>query len=269
MPMRTVSEGVVWLPEDAWIRADSDGFAQAPLVESGALVRAGEPVVLLENEVLEADVSLYTAQLREARIRHQAELAANYARSQLTAEAVSFLEERLARAEEQKRALTIRSPAQGRVIFSDEAGLPGRYFTRGEAIGWVVQPDALRGRVVVDSGAVDLVRRRTRGVSIRFSERVGSVLPARLVREIPAASRDLPSAALGTQGGGELALDPAARESTRAFERVFQFELALAAPEKFRGFGQRIHVRFEHGAAPLAYQWYRMLRQLFLARLHV
>jgi putative peptide zinc metalloprotease protein len=94
------------------------------------------------------------------------------------------------------------------------------------------------------------------------------VLPARLVREIPSASRDLPSAALGTEGGGDLALDPSAGP-TQAFERLFHFELAMEAPDHFVGFGQRIHVRFDHGAVPLARQWYRAMRQLFLSRFDV
>jgi putative peptide zinc metalloprotease protein len=31
-------------------------------------------------------------------------------------------------------------------------------------------------------------------------------------------------------------------------------------------FGSRVLVRFDHGQEPLAWQWYRRLRQLFLSR---
>lgn len=33
--------------------------------------------------------------------------------------------------------------------------------------------------------------------------------------------------------------------------------------------GTRVHVLFDHGAEPLAQQWYRRLRQLFLRQLSV
>lgn len=269
MPMRTVSEGVVWLPEDAWVRAESEGFADEILVPSDAILEAGQPILRLRNAEIEADVALFEAQLREAEVRYHAERARDYARAQLTAEVVDYLRERLAQTLAQREALTIRSPRPGRVILSPASDLPGRFFSRGEVVGWVVEPDALRGRVVVDPNEVDLVRRHTRAVSIRLSERLGAVLPARLVREIPAATRDLPSAALGVAGGGALALDPSAGETTQAFERLFQFELEIEVPPHFVGFGQRIHVRFDHGTAPLARQWYRALRQLFLARFDV
>jgi len=43
----------------------------------------------------------------------------------------------------------------------------------------------------------------------------------------------------------------------------------LALPEHFktRGIGERAYVRFEHGAEPLAVQWFRSIRQLLLSRL--
>jgi len=269
VPMRTLSEGVIWLPEDAWVRAEAEGFAGGLLVEPDALVESGQAILQLENRTVTADLALSRAQLREAEIRHQAEVAGDYARAQLTAEAVAYLRKRVDRAREQHEALTVRSPKTGRLIVTRAADLEGRYFSRGDEVGWVVQPETLRGRVVVDSDEVDLVRRRTRDVSVRLAERLGDVLPARLVREIPAASRELPSAALGIEGGGELPLHPSAGDAARAFERIFQFELAISVPDHFVGFGQRIHVRFDHGAQPLASQWYRSLRQLFLARFDV
>jgi putative peptide zinc metalloprotease protein len=33
--------------------------------------------------------------------------------------------------------------------------------------------------------------------------------------------------------------------------------------------GGRVHVRFDHGWAPLGLQWYRQVRQLFLSHFNV
>jgi putative peptide zinc metalloprotease protein len=33
--------------------------------------------------------------------------------------------------------------------------------------------------------------------------------------------------------------------------------------------GSRVYVRFDHGSEPLAQQWYRSLRQVFLKQLNV
>ena len=116
---------------------------------------------------------------------------------------------------------------------------------------------------------INLVRDRTREVKIRLADNIGQVIPATIKREVPAATDQLPSRALGTSGGGRIAADPQDESGLTALERVFQFELALAETASTDYFGQRVHVRFDHGSEPLASQWQRSLRRLFLSRLGV
>jgi putative peptide zinc metalloprotease protein len=54
-----------------------------------------------------------------------------------------------------------------------------------------------------------------------------------------------------------------------AFERVFQVEVELEQSPRFVNVGGRAFLRFDHGRAPLARQWYRQLRQLFLSTFDV
>ena len=56
--------------------------------------------------------------------------------------------------------------------------------------------------------------------------------------------------------------------------RDMSFDAALvdiSLPEKVKNthIGQRVYIRFEHGTMPLAGQWYRSLRQLFLRNFYV
>lgn len=269
MPLRTVAEGVVWFPEDAVVRASADGFAAGLLVAPGSRVEVGDPLIELRSAELDAEVRGLAAKLLEEQVRYAADQVADRARADLTHEAVEFLSQRLARARERKAELVVRSPAAGHFVVPDAADLEGRFVTRGEVVGFVVREAELSARVVVDADQVDLVRRSTRDVQVRLSQQLSRVLPARLAREIPAATRELPSAALGLEGGGELALDPSDPDMSRAFEHLFLFELEIDPPPGPVAWGQRVHVRFDHGASPLAVQWYRSLRQLFLTRLHV
>ena len=78
-----------------------------------------------------------------------------------------------------------------------------------------------------------------------------------------------PAPALGTHGGGDIAVDPAKQEGTRSLNRVFDVEVALQRSTLAAVFGDRAYVRFDLGNAPLAWQWFLRLRQLFLARLNV
>ena len=86
---------------------------------------------------------------------------------------------------------------------------------------------------------------------------------------MPAASDRLPSAALGTQGGGRFAVDPMDPEGLRTLERVFQFDLALPDDAEIGAAGERVYVRFDHPSEPVAQRGYRALRRLFLRQLGV
>jgi putative peptide zinc metalloprotease protein len=52
-------------------------------------------------------------------------------------------------------------------------------------------------------------------------------------------------------------------------ESLFQLDLSLPEEVKDPHIGGRVYVRFEHGSMPLAMQWYRSLRQLFLRKFYV
>ena len=63
--------------------------------------------------------------------------------------------------------------------------------------------------------------------------------------------------------------DPSDQAGKTTLSRVFDIELQMAQPSSVAVFGERAHVRFDLGPAPLAWQWYMRLRQLFLERLSV
>jgi putative peptide zinc metalloprotease protein len=88
---------------------------------------------------------------------------------------------------------------------------------------------------------------------------------ARVVRAVPAASRELPSAALGREAGGAVATDPRDQTGRKALTSYFEYELALPETFPFRLLGSRASVRFEHPPEPLAYTLWRATRHLFLS----
>ena len=63
--------------------------------------------------------------------------------------------------------------------------------------------------------------------------------------------------------------DPTDPDGMRALESHFQLDLSLPEEMKNPHIGGRVYVRFEHGTMPLALQWYRSLRQLFIRKFNV
>ena len=73
----------------------------------------------------------------------------------------------------------------------------------------------------------------------------------------------LPSAALGDRHGGDIVTDPTDPHGLTAAQAVVLLDVQLRGSASPRS-GGRAWVRFDHGWAPLAVQWGRQLKQLFL-----
>jgi putative peptide zinc metalloprotease protein len=101
---------------------------------------------------------------------------------------------------------------------------------------------------------------------MRFPDRVDEVVQARIAREVPAATDQLPTAALGSVGGGRMDVDPTDKKGLKTLQKVFQFDVVLPERMRLRYIGTRVQGRIDHGTEPIGWQWYRSLRQLFLRR---
>jgi putative peptide zinc metalloprotease protein len=269
LPSRTIAEGVVWPGEGAEVRAGADGFVVRLEAAPEQPVAPGDPLVVVEDPALDAEVALAQARLREVEARYAAERAAHPAAAHVVALERASAAADLARAQERRGAALVRSGARGVLVLPAGEGLVGRFVRRGELLGYVVGASASQVRVALPHARVAQVRDRTRAAEIRLSRARERVLPATIARIVPAATDRLPSAALGTRGGGPFAVDPADEEGVRALEPVFVVDLALAPGSAVPELGGRAFVRFEHDAEPLAFQGWRALRRLFLRSIGV
>jgi putative peptide zinc metalloprotease protein len=269
VPLRTRAEGVVWLPDEAHVRAGTEGFVDRLVAAPGTWVEPGDLLLELRDPVLEAEVETLAGRVRELEARRDAERTRSRVAEQLTLEELRYARSHLARSRERRGELAIRSRAAGRFVVPKSEDLAGRFVAQGELLAWVVDLGSVRVRAVVPQGDLDLVRQRTRAVEVRLAQRPGETLPSEILRIVPAASERLPSVALGIGGGGEVPVDPNEPKGDRAALSLFEVELALPAAAAVRHAGGRVYVRFDHGSEPLAAQWGRRLRQLFLARFHV
>lgn len=269
LPLTTRTEGVVWVPEDALVRAGTGCQLGPVLVASNSQVKQGELLMECSDPVLVSQVETLQSQLREFNSRYIAAFSRDEVQARMIQEDIDTLRENLARAEERRQELQIRSPQDGIMVMPNAEDLPGRYIQQGELLAYVLPEENPTVRVVISQSDIDLVRQRTRSVAVRPAENLGNILPAAVLREVPGAIEQLPSSALGRSGGGEIAIDPFDTSGMKAFDRLFQLELDILAPLETVYFGSRVFVRFDHGFEPLAFRWYRDLRQLFLRRFNV
>lgn len=268
-PHATRAEGVVWLPEDAAVRAETAGFVRQVRVAPNTPVRAGQVLMACEAPLLEARVRVLEARLAELQARLNALRERDErVQAQVLRDELEAVEASLARERERTRSLLVRSPSDGTFVVPDGRELEGRFVRQGELLGYVVDAaEPAVARVIVPQDDIGLVRNGTRRVQIKLAAQPERTLEARIRHEVPAARERLPSAALGTAGGGPVAVDPSDAQGLTALEPVFQLDLALPEGARIPRKGGRVYVRFEHGDEPLAQQWLRRGRQLFLSRI--
>jgi putative peptide zinc metalloprotease protein len=269
LPLRTRAEGIVWIPEEAFVRAREEGFVARVVASTGAPVAPGDLLVQLEDPVVSAEAEVASARVRELEAQRASQQWVDRAETAIVEEQLGYARDRLDHARKRLADLEIRAGAAGTFVVPRAADLPGRFVKRGELIGHVIDLDTLTVRTVVSQDDAGLVQHRTRRVEVRLAEIVEEARDARLVRVVPAASSELPSIALGAAGGGEVATDPRDDKGMRAIQRSFQVDLELPSHTRLVNVGEHVYVRFDHGSESLASQGWRRLRQLFLSSLHV
>jgi putative peptide zinc metalloprotease protein len=268
-PFRTRAEGVVWIPDEAFVRAEVDGFVQNVVAEPGATVKPGDLLLVCRDPEITKEVKVLQAQLQEVQARIREQTVADLVKAKMLEEEQRYIEERLARARERETDLVIRSKTHGTFVLPKAEDLPGRFMKRGEVLAHIVDVNTITVRTIVDQNDIDLIRREMRTVQVRLAERLAEPMEATMKRLVPAASEELPSPALGSEGGGQVPLDPRDPKGQKALKRLFQLDLELPAQHGLINVGGRVYVRFDHGWDSLLAQWYRQGRQLFLARFNV
>ena len=268
-PSWTRAEGVVWVPEEAQVRAGTDGYVERLLAASDSEVTRGQPLVKAEDPFLTTGVAILEAQLQELGAQYDEAIFADRVKAAMIAEEMVAVEASLKRSRERESNLVWHSPGNGRFVLPNAPDLPGRFVTKGQLVGYVVEPKAIIVRAVLSQDDIAQVRKATKSVEVVLANWGASPLPARVRREVPGGSPDLPTAALGSTGGGAFAVDPRDPKGVRALTRVFQVELELPGAARSAYLGSRVYVRFDHGYEPVGFQLYRSFRRLLLSQFDV
>lgn len=269
-PLYTVAEGITWPSERSQVRASTDGFIGRLLVPNATPVVAGQPVMEANDPFLSAKVKVLEAQLRGLRRQHVALRANDPAEAAVVQEEINGVLSDLERARERHRDLTILSPRAGIFVVPVEQDMPGRFVKKGDLVGYVIDSaDLLTARTMISQNDVALVRERTQGVDVLPVDWNGRSAHTSIIREVPGGLRSLPTPALGTLGGGSIAIDPRDNKGVTALDRYFEYEVALPSADARPFVGQRVRVRFDHGFEPIGFQLYRSFRQLFLKLFNV
>src|SRR5213594_52344 len=170
MPHRTRAEGVVWVPEEALVRPDTEGFIERLAARPGVRVKPGDALVVLGNQELASREAVAEARVRELRARYDAERPNDTVRMQIVEEELRYSVEELARVRQRLAGLILRANTEGTFIIPQPESLPGRFVKKGDLLAYVLDLQRVTVRAVVGQANIDLVRHRRHGIEVRLAE---------------------------------------------------------------------------------------------------
>lgn len=269
IPSYTRSEGVVWMPENAQLRADVDGFAGDLLVEYPASTTKDTAIIEILDPLLNTEVDVLFAKLKELNAKFRSEWNNDEIKAENIKEEMIMVASELKFARKKQTSMQIVSKKSGKLLIPNVDDLPGRFVHKGEVIGYVVDNGLPTVQVVVAQSDIAQLAKQINAVEIRLVNQPDQVIPATISRWAPEANNQLPSPALATNNGGNIVALSNDENELQTVEKVFHIDLEFRPVSPVTEIGQRVYVRFDHGVEPIAQQWLRRLYQLFLRQFNV
>jgi putative peptide zinc metalloprotease protein len=264
LPNAAVARGVVWLPEQAMVRAETAGFVEQALVRDGQAVQAGDLMFVLSDPSLAVDKARLEGLLVKLQTERIERLANEPARAQRLSSEMAAQQAALDRVLQRMGQLELRAASAGTLSVARAQDWPGRHVAQGTVLAYVIPnaPDPsslpMTVRVALEPEQAALLRSQSRAVSVRLPHL--DALPAQLLRDPTSDSTatvtQLPSAALGERYGGDivtLPTDNAGRKSDSTAARavvLLDVQVAHAPARSAQQIGARAWVRFDQGSQP-------------------
>lgn len=265
----TVTEGVVWLPDEALIKAEHDGFIGELQAISNQYVNNGDVVLLMNDDLLESKTRIARAKVTELQSKYRAEKEVDLVKADILKDELHIAESELDHLNIKNQKMTIKACKSGQLLIPDADDLPGRYIHQGEIIGYVLDDSKPTIRMVVTQDNIGQVREGVVDIKVRLINTLNDEYDATIIRQAPEATNKLPSSALAIIGGGKIQIDPKNEKELMTLQKIFWADLSFNPKDKNIPLGTRAFVRINHGGEPLSMQWYRRIRQAFLRQFNV
>ncbi len=262
--------GVVEAAEYSVVSTAAAGRVAEVLTPSGGVVETGQPLVRLENPELIFELAEAEARASETHLMRRQAMETLVANLDPLDSRIAAIEQIVSQLRAQQASLIVRAEHAGLWHAPELTSYLGEWIPRGKEIGQTVGTGTFRfSAVVSQEDASRLFEHKLDAGDVRLHGQAERVLTVREVSIIPADRRKLPSAALGSRGGGELAV--AGDESGQEAREGFFEARATLTPDTVAVMthGASGAIRFELPREPLGVQWVRKLRQLMQKRFGV
>ena len=183
------------------VRASAPGFVEKIFVASGDAVVPGQPIAVLQNDELKAELADLELARSESLVKSRV-LVQGQELVKLEVEAAdrAAIEKKIGELKTRVGSLTVRAAVAGRIDARNLDALRGRYLQAGDEIAVLGSEEAKELLVAVRRTTFALFANRLGAGDVRAAPASGDYVAARLTSLDPRGSSELPHAALAHRG---------------------------------------------------------------------
>ncbi len=269
IPSYTLSQGIVWQPDEAQLKAQQDGFAGTLKVKNNQWVEAGTMVLQLHDPFLQTEAKIARAHLNELKNEYRAKRISNFVAAGMIKEEIKVAQSELADIQEKINSMSVTAFKSGKLILPQGEDLPGQFIKKGQLLGYIMAQPSSIIRMAVTQDNIGQLQQNIKNIQVRFASDIEHEYPARIIRQAPEGTNQLPAAALSIQGGGHFIVKSDSDNPLSTQQKIFLVDLQFDSRQQTIPLGTRAYVRIYHGGEPLARQLFRRVRQIFLRQFNV
>jgi len=269
VPDAFTAPGIVQAEQYAVVYTGAEGDFVEAVMPSGRVVQPGDVLMRLANSELTAEVRAARAEVDEVLALERSALENPGEGVAAIRERLHAVRQRLSELQRLENDLDVRAPVAGTWVTPDRGDFTGRWLSRGTAVGEIIDASSFRFAAVVrQEDASNLFGPSVRPAGVRLRGQAGERIPVSSLMVMAAPQNQLPSAALGWQGGGEIAVRGDDTSGTKTAESFFEVRADLdpTASAALLRHGRSGELRCLLPWRPLLSQWWRLGRQLVQKR---
>ncbi|WP_370980904.1 hypothetical protein [Agaribacterium sp. ZY112] len=261
----TRTEGIVWLDDKNMVKIEADGQFFSEKIKNGQSVQKGQLLVQLQNETIETEIETLKEEIVEFTIKLNTAWSENRAIASTISSELKRLQTELKELKNKHEKLQVISSEQGIYRRIDEQPLVGRHFNAGETIATITNKETkAKIKAVLNQDQVGLIRNSLESIELRFSYQPNTLISASIEEGLSSPTKELPSAALSTAGGGAFEIDSSDQNAKQLVHTAFIVDLNTDAAIPQAYYGARAYITFNHKAASAYQQLSRLVRSQLL-----
>ncbi len=248
---QTLLKGILVVDGKAQINANTSGFIRERLVQPSDPVNVGQPLLVLENNSLKADLYFLAAKVEELKFLSYQYTTQNPAQAEYYKNQQEAFRQEYENLADQQKSLVVRAPVAGRFVTQNPQPLEGQYVHKGDPLGYILASEHIEILAVAQENQTRKLNQFSQA-ELCFDEQPQARLKIAEITTTPAAIEQLPSPYLGTRYGGSVAVNSLAKDGLQLLQPMFQLQIRLQSVVERPFIGSRVTIKITHGQQTLA-----------------